>query len=52
MSEIGIFEISFLKVYKSIAIENFKPVSLCPINWRPFKTFVKVHKSPLLTGNS
>ena len=38
MSEVGIFDISFkdctkivLTIYKSAAIENFKPVPLCPI---------------------
>ena len=40
-----------LKIYKSIVIENFKPVSLCSIKWRPFKVFAKLHKSPLLIAN-
>ena len=35
-------------IYKSIVIENFKPVPLCPIKWRPFKVFLKLYKSPLL----
>ena len=30
-----------LKIYKSLVIENFKPVPLCLIKWRPFKVFVK-----------
>ena len=34
-----------------MVIENFKPVPLCPIKWRPFKVFVKLHKSPLLLAN-
>ena len=40
-----------LKTYKSIVIENFKPVHLSPIKWRPFKVFAKLHKSPLLIVN-
>ena len=40
-----------LKIYKSIVIENFKPVALCPIKWRHFKIFVKLLKSPLVIGN-
>ena len=51
-SKIGIFDIYFLKdcakkvckIYKSIVIENFKPVPLCPI-------FVELHKIPLLISN-
>ena len=35
-----------------MAIENFKSVPLCPIKWRPFKVFVKLHKSPLLIANT
>ena len=58
-SEIGIFDIFFLKacrkkvlkIYKSIVIENLKPVAVCPIKWRPFQVFVKLHKSPLLIAN-
>ena len=56
--EIGIFDIFFkrlyedsLKIYKSIVIENFKPVPLCPIKWQSFKVFVKLLKSPLLIAN-
>ena len=41
-----------LKIYKSIVIENFKPVPQCPIRWRPFKVVVKLHKSPLLIANT
>ena len=40
-----------LKIYKSIETENFKPVPLCPIKWRRFKVFAKLHKSPLLIAN-
>ena len=40
-----------LKIYKSIAVENFKPVPLCPIKWRPLKFFAKLHKSPILISN-
>ena len=40
-----------LKIYKSIVIENLKPVPLCPIKWRPFKVFVELHKSPLVIVN-
>ena len=38
-----------LKIYKSIVIENFELVPLCPIKWRSFKVFVKLCKSSLLT---
>ena len=41
----------FLNIYKSVVIESFKLVPLCPIKWRPFKVFVKLHKSPHLTVN-
>ena len=41
-----------LKIYKSIVIANFKPVLLCPIIWRSFKVFAKLHKSPLLIANA
>ena len=54
-SEMGIFDIFFkdcttkvLKIYRSIVIENFIPVPLCPIKWRPFKVLVKLHKTPIL----
>ena len=40
-----------LKIYKSIVIGNFKPVSLCPRKWLPFKVFLKLHKSPFLISN-
>ena len=57
-SEIGIFDIflkdyikKVLKIYKSIIIENFKPMPLCPIKWPSFKLFVKLHKIPLLVAN-
>ena len=33
-----------LKIYNSIVIENFKPVLLCPIKWRPLNFFAKLHK--------
>ena len=39
-----------LKIYKSIVTENFK-LPLCPIKWRPFKAFVKLHKCTLLIDN-
>ena len=32
-------------------MENFKPVPHCPIEWRPFKVFMKLHKSPFLIVN-
>ena len=32
-------------------MEDFKPVPLCPIKWRPFKLFVKLHKTLLLIVN-
>ena len=58
MSEIGILDIflkdctkKVLKIYKSVVIENFKPVLICSINWRPFKVILKLHKSPLLIDN-
>ena len=51
--EIGIFDIflkrlskKVLKIYKSISIENFKLVPLCP-----FKIFAKLNKSPPLIPN-
>ena len=57
-SEVGIFDIflkdctkKVLKIYKSIVIENFKPVPLFPIKLGLFKVFVKLHKSPLSIGN-
>ena len=59
-SEIGIFDMCFkrlycakkvLKIYKSIVIENIKPVPQCPIKWRRFKDFAKLYKSPLLIAN-
>ena len=57
-SEIGIFDIFFkklyeesFKIYKSIVIENFKPVPLCPMKWWPFKVFVNLQKSFLLIAN-
>ena len=40
-----------LTIYKSIAIENFKPLPLCPIKWSQFKVFVKLHKSLFLVAN-
>ena len=40
-----------LKIYKSIVIENFKPVPLSPIKWRPFKLLVKLHKSAILIAD-
>ena len=50
-SEIGVFDIFFkricekvLKIYISIVIENFKPMSLCLV-------FVQLHRSPLLISN-
>ena len=46
-----LYEVSF-QYFKSIVIENYKPVPLCPIKWRPFKIFVKSHKSPLLIANT
>ena len=54
-SEIAIFDIFFkrwtkkvLKIYKSLVIQNFKPVSVCPIKWWLFKVFAKLRKSALL----
>ena len=40
-----------LITYKSLVIENFKPVRLWPIKCQPFEVFAKLHKSPLLTAN-
>ena len=40
-----------LKIYKSIVIENFKPGALCPIKWRPFKVFAKLHKDPIFIAD-
>ena len=40
-----------LKMYKSIAVENFKPMPLCPLKWWPLKFFAKLRKSPLLISN-
>ena len=40
-----------LKIYKSIVIENFKPMPLCAITWQPLKVFEKLCKSPLLVAN-
>ena len=39
------------RVYKPVVIENFRLVPLCPMKWRPFNVFVKLHKSPLLDVN-
>ena len=39
------------KIYKSVVIESFKLVSLCPIKWRAFKVFVKLNESSLLITN-
>ena len=57
-SEIGILTYflkdcpkKFLKIFKSIVIENFKPGQLCPIKWRPFNVFMELHKNPLLIAN-
>ena len=46
------FTKTVLKIYKSIVIENFKPVPPCPIKWRPFKVFGKLQESPLLIANN
>ena len=40
-----------LTIYNSIVIENFKPMPLYLIKWRPFEILVKLHKSLLLIGN-
>ena len=40
-----------LKIYKSIVIETFRSVSLCPIKWQHLKVFAKLQKSPLLIAN-
>ena len=40
-----------LKIQNSIVIENFKPVLLCPIKWRPLNFFAKLHRSPLLIAS-
>ena len=40
-----------LEIYNLIVIENFKPVLLCPIKWRPLKFFAKLHKSPFLIAS-
>ena len=40
-----------LKIYKSTAVENFKPLPLCPIKRRPAKVFVKLYKSRILIAN-
>ena len=34
-----------------MVIVNFEPVPLCPIKWRSFKVFAKLHKTPLLIAN-
>ena len=56
-SKIGVFDVFFkiaknvLKIKNSIVIENFKPVPLCLLKWRPLKVFAKLHKSPLLIAS-
>ena len=58
-SKLGFFDIFSKKLCKAsfedlefnIAIENFKPVLLCAIKWRPLKVFVKLYKSPLLIAS-
>ena len=57
-SEISIFDIflkyctkKVLKIYKSVVIENLKPVLLCSTKWRPLQVFVKLHESSLLITN-
>ena len=57
-AKLGIFDIFFkslyeffLKICKSAVIENFKPVPLRPIKWRPFKVLANLHKSTLLIAN-
>ena len=56
--EVGISEIllkdcrkKVLKIYKSIEVESFKPVPLCPIKLWSVKVFTKLRKSLLLTAN-
>ena len=34
-----------------MVIENFKPLLLCPIKWRPLKLFAKLHEGPYLKAS-
>ena len=34
-----------------MVIEDFKPLLLCPIKWRPLKLFAKLHEGPYLKAS-
>ena len=40
-----------LKISKSMVLENFRPMPLCPMKWWPFKVSAKLCKSSLLIAN-
>ena len=41
-----------LKIHKSIVIENFKPLPLCPIKWQPFNVSLKITQTFFLIANT